>query len=421
MNLKREIKYLLGFILFYVFFYLFPFQERILQGLKEGALLLNWYAREHVLFCLIPAFYIAGAISTFISKESVLKYLGPDASKVPAFLVASVSGSILSVCSCTVLPLFAGLYLQGAGIGPATTFLYSGPAINVLAIVLSAKVLGLNIGIARAIGSISMGILIGIIMHFLFRESEKQRLSSFQGFQAEKGLSLGKSSFFLGTLIAILLVATSQLQFKWPLLYLLYLLLLTEMRVFFNIDLKTIVISAVLVLFLDFIQPYREISFIGGVILISYIANKKRGILGEWFDNSYILAKQIFPLLFLGVFTSGFLFGGVEGEGYIPKRFIETFFGGTGFLTHLLSATTTALMYFATLTEVPIIQGLMAQGVKAGPALAMLLAGPAVSLPSLLVLRAIMGTKKTLTYALLVIIISSIYGYFYQIFFSIKP
>ncbi|MGC9018060.1 MAG: permease, partial [Caldimicrobium sp.] len=148
----------------------------------------------------MPAFYIAGAISTFISKESVLKYLGPYASKVPAFLVASVSGSILSVCSCTVLPLFAGLYLQGAGIGPATTFLYSGPAINVLAIVLSAKVLGPNIGIARAIGSISMGILIGIIMHFLFRESEKQRLSSFQGFQAEKGLSLGKSSFFLGTL-----------------------------------------------------------------------------------------------------------------------------------------------------------------------------------------------------------------------------
>ncbi|MEZ0343557.1 MAG: permease [Caldimicrobium sp.] len=418
MDLRREIKFIVGFILFYAFFYLFPYPERILQGLKEGVLLLSWYAREHVLYCLVPAFFIAGAISTFISKESVLKYLGPDSPKVFAFLVASVAGTVLAVCSCTVLPLFAGLYLQGAGIGPATTFLYSGPAINVLAIVLSAKVLGLDIGIARALGSISMGILIGILMHFIFREFEKQRLSGFQGFQAEKGLSFEKSVFFLATLVAILLIATSNLPYKWPLLYLFYLLLLVEMKGFFNMSFKNLAFSAIIVLALAIFQPYKEIPFIAGVILVSYLANKEKGILGEWFDNSYILAKQIFPLLFIGVFVSGFFLGGIEGEGYIPKRFIEALLGGTGFFTHLLSAVITALMYFATLTEVPIIQGLMAQGVKEGPALAMLLAGPAVSLPSLLVLRAIMGTKRTLTYAILVIIISAFYGYLYQILFT---
>ncbi len=418
MDLKREIKYLTGFVFFFAFFYFFPVPERILQGLKEGALLLSWYAKEHVLFCLIPAFFIAGAISTFISKESVLKYLGPDSSKVFAFLVASVSGTVLAVCSCTVLPLFAGLYLQGAGIGPATTFLYSGPAINVLAIVLSAKVLGLNIGIARAIGSISMGILIGVLMHFIFRKSEKKRLSGFQGFHAEKGLSLGKATLFLATLVAILLIATSKLSFKWPFLYLLYLLLLYEMKLFFGVALKGLIISSLLVILSYFATPYKEIPFILGVISVSYLANKSGGILTEWFDNSYILAKQIFPLLFLGVFVSGFFLGGVEGEGYIPKRFIEGLLGGTGFITHFLSAVITALMYFATLTEVPIIQGLMAQGVKVGPALSMLLAGPAVSLPSILVLRAIMGTKRTLTYVLLVVLISALYGYIYQIIFG---
>lgn len=416
MDLKREFKYVVFFVLFFAFFYYFPFPERILQGLKEGALLLNWYAREHVLFCLVPAFFIAGAISTFISKESVLKYLGPDSPKVFAFLIASVSGTILAVCSCTVLPLFAGLYLQGAGIGPATTFLYSGPAINVLAIVLSAKVLGLKIGVARAIGSISMGILIGIFMHFIFRQSERQRLSGFTGFSAEKGLSLGKSSLFLSTLVAILLVATSKLLYKWQLLYLLYLLLLFEMRAFFKVSSLGLVISALLVLVLALVQPYQEVPFILAVLLVSYLANREKGLLREWFDNSYILAKQIFPLLFLGVFISGFFLGGMEGEGYIPKRYIEAFLGGTGFLTHLLAAIITALMYFATLTEVPIIQGLMAQGVKAGPALAMLLAGPAVSLPSLLVLRAIMGLKRTLTYALLVVLISALFGYLFQLF-----
>lgn len=418
MDLKREIKFIAGLGIFLAFFYIFPFPERIFQGVREGVLLLSWYAREHVLFCLVPAFFIAGAIATFISKESIFKYLGPNSPKGLSLLIASVAGTILAVCSCTVLPLFAGLYLHGAGIGPATTFLYSGPAINVLAIVLSAKVLGINIGIARALGSISMGILIGVLMQFFFRESEKKRLSEVQAFRGEKGLSLGKSVLFLSTLVGILLIATSSLSIKGPLLYLLYVLLLSEMTIFFKVSVWYSLISALIVLILWLLQPHREIPFMAGVIFVSYISNKKKGLLGEWFDNSYILAKQIFPLLFLGVFISGFFLGGSEGEGYIPKRFIESLLGGTDFLTHLFSAVITALMYFATLTEVPIIQGLMAQGVKSGPALSMLLAGPAVSLPSLLVLKTIMGPKKTLTYALLLIIISAFYGYLYQIIFG---
>ncbi len=418
MDLRREIKYLILFSAFFLFLYLFPFPERILKGVREGVLLLHWYAKEHVLFCLIPAFFIAGAISTFISKESVLKYLGPESPKVLAFLVASVSGTVLAVCSCTVLPLFAGLYLQGAGLGPATTFLYSGPAINVLAIVLTAKVLGINLGIARALGSTSMGILLGVFMHLLFKKSEKRRIASLTPQAYEKGLSLFHSISFLGILVAILLIATSKLPFKWPLLYVIYLFLLIQLYLFFGVSLKALLFKASLVTLLALMIPYKEIPFLGAVLLTSLVANAQKGLLREWFDNSYILAKQIFPLLFLGVFFSGFFLGGLEGEGYIPKSYIEALLGGTGLLTHLFSALITALMYFATLTEVPIIQGLMSQGVKAGPALAMLLAGPAVSLPSLLVLKAVIGPKKTLTYAILVIIISALYGYFYQMIIS---
>lgn len=415
MDFKKELKILFGFLFFFIFFYLFPYPERILQGLKEGTLLLHYYIREHVLYCLVPAFFIAGAISTFISKEAVFKWLGPSAPKPIAFIVASVSGTILAVCSCTVLPLFAGLYLQGAGIGPATTFLYSGPAINILAIVLTGKVLGAKLGIARAIGSISMGILLGVLMHFIFKESEKKRLEGLPSFPAQKDITFLQSLSFLTILILILIIATSKIVFKWYLLYILFILLLIQLNKIFKIPLKVVVVVLGVLTLLAIISPLKEIPFMGGVLIISYLANSQKGLLREWFDNSYILAKQIFPLLFIGVFVAGFFLGGASGEGYIPKVYIESFLGGEGFLTHIVASFITALMYFATLTEVPIIQGLLSQGVKVGPALAMLLAGPAVSLPSLLVLKSIIGTKRTITYAFLVVLISALYGFFYQI------
>lgn len=418
MDLRKEIKVLVTSFSFFIFFYLFPYPDRILQGLKEGALLLNWYVKEHVIYCLIPAFFIAGAISTFISKEAVFKWLGPTAPKPIAFIVASISGTILAVCSCTVLPLFAGLYLQGAGIGPASTFLYSGPAINVLAIVLTGKVLGFNMGLARAIGSISMGILVGLIMHLLFRASERKRVENLTTQPLKKGLSLSKSILFLISLILILLIATSKLIYKWYILYLLFIGLLFQFYFFFKLSwIKLLIVFAIISL-IAYLIPYKEIPFLTGTFIISYLANSSKGLLREWFENSYILAKQIFPLLLIGVFISGFFLGGISGEGYIPKIYIESFLGGRDFITHLVSAMVTALMYFATLTEIPIIQGLMSHGVKTGPALAMLLAGPALSLPSLLVLKSIIGPKKTLFYALLVVFFSAIYGYIYEIMMS---
>lgn len=412
MNLRREIGALTIFSAIFIFLYIFPAEDRIFQGLREGILLLRLYAQEHVLYCLIPAFFVAGAIGTFISKQAVLKYLGPSAPKILSFAIASVAGTILAVCSCTVLPLFAGLYLRGAGLGPAVTFLYSGPAINVLAIILTARILGLELGLARVLGAISMGIILGIVMHFLFRKSERERETHFVEVH-EKVLPLSQSLTLLGTLLGILIFAISRLPQKELLLYLLFLLLLFQFYLFYKTSLKIILFTISIVTFTILISPYREIPFVMGTVLVSYIANSNRGPLREWFDNTYILAKQIFPFLFIGVFLAGFFFGGYEGEGFVPKTYVEKFIGGTSFFTHLLVALLTALMYFATLTEIPILQGLLNQGVKMGPALAMLLAGPAVSLPSLLVLRTIIGLKKTLAYALLVVLMSSIYGYLF--------
>lgn len=416
MNIKEELKTLTLFIVIFAFLYFFPAEKRIIQGTTEGVLLLNWYAKEHVLFCLIPAFFIAGAIATFISKESVLKHFGPGSSRVKAYLIASVSGAILAVCSCTILPLFAGLYFQGAGIGPATTFLYSGPAINILAIVLSARVLGLKIGVARAIGSITMGILVGLLMGVTFKKSEKKRIESIiSSTTGPQGLSLFQSASFVATLCAILIVATSSFSFKWELLFAIFLILLLELNLYFKIPKMWLIAIGLVVLMAGLIQPYKEIPYIVGIILISFVANKDKKLLKEWFTNSYILAKQIFPLLFIGVFLSGFFLGNINREGYIPRKIIEGLLGGEDILTHLFSAIVTALMYFATLTEVPIIQGLMAQGVKAGPALTMLLAGPAVSLPSILVLKSTIGPKRTLTYVSYVVIVSTLYGYLFQL------
>ncbi|MCS7149629.1 MAG: permease [Caldimicrobium sp.] len=421
MNLKKELKYLITFLLLFTFFYVFPAPERILQGIKEGTLLLRLYIREHFLFCLVPAFFVAGAISTFLSKESIIRLLGPSSPKALAYLVASVSGTIIAVCSCTVLPLFAGLYLQGVGLGPAITFLYSGPAINILAMILTAKVLGLNIGLARTIGSITMSILLGILMHLFFKGSEPQRKIPSLETKGASEMSLGikKSICLLLTLVGILIIGTSKFSFKEPLLFLFYALLLIELYIFLGLSVNKVFLALSIVTLSALLFPSIEIPFVFGVFMVSYYSNSSRGLLKEWFDQSYLLARQIFPWLFLGVFMAGFLLGGVEGEGYIPKRVIEELLGGNSFFTYLLASILTALMYFATLTEVPIIQGLLAQGIDAGLAITMLLAGPALSLPSLLVLKAIIGPKKTLVYASLVVFLSALYGFLYQIMVKI--
>jgi hypothetical protein len=364
--------------------YFVPFADPAVQNaIAEALLLLQDYARQHVILCLIPAFFIAGAISVFVSQASVIKYFGPQARKLLAYSVASVSGSILAVCSCTVLPLFAGIYTRGAGIGPATAFLYSGPAINVLAIILTAKVLGIRLGVARAVGAVAFSVIIGLLMHLIFRRAPQGAAA--QGFvavpDARGERPLAKTAAYFGVMVAILVAI------NWgksdPSLALWYFI-------------------------------YRVKWLIGGVLalVLAWMLVRwfRKDELRDWTLSTWIFAKQIFPLLFAGVLISGFLLGRPGHEGIIPGRWVERLVGGNSLGANLFASVAGALMYFATLTEVPILQGLLGSGMGQGPALALLLAGPALSLPSMLVIRQVMGTARALTYIALVIVMSTITG-----------
>jgi len=367
--------------------YFIPFSNLSVQNaLSEAFLLLQGYAREHVLLCLVPAFFIAGAISVFVSQASVIKYFGPQARKLLAYSVASVSGSILAVCSCTVLPLFAGIYTRGAGIGPATAFLYSGPAINVLAIILTAKVLGIRLGVARAAGAIVFSIIIGLLMHLIFhREQQDAKPAGFvTAPETREERSLGKTAAYFAVMVSIL--------------------------VFINWGKSDPSMAA-------WYFIYRIKWIIGGTLALALLWMLVRWFqrpeLHDWSFSTWIFAKQIFPLLFAGVLVSGFLLGRPGHEGIIPSEWVGRLVGGNSLGANLFASVAGALMYFATLTEVPILQGLIGSGMGQGPALALLLAGPALSLPSMLVIRQVMGTRKALVYILLVVGMSTASGIIY--------
>jgi len=209
MNLKKDWKPLSAITaVFLVAFYLPVGSLRFDNALLEGLHLVKWYAQEHVILCLLPAFLIAGAIAAFVSRASVMKYLGAGANKVLAYGVASVSGSILAVCSCTILPLFAGIYRMGAGLGPAIAFLYAGPAINVLAIILTARVLGLELGIARAIGAVLFSIVIGLLMHLIFRKEETEKAKTEMVMpESDVERPLWQNAVYFAAMVAILVFA----------------------------------------------------------------------------------------------------------------------------------------------------------------------------------------------------------------------
>jgi len=354
----------------------------------EGFALLKEYAREHVLLCLVPAFFIAGAISVFVSKGSVIKYFGAQARKILSYSVASVSGTILAVCSCTVLPLFAGIYTRGAGIGPATAFLYSGPAINVLAIILTAKVLGYKLGLARAIGAVVFAVIIGLLMHFIFQKKE-HRDSGDEEFvameEAKAGRPLWKNALYFASMVGFLVFI------NWG-----------------KADDASFGLWMII---------YRAKWIVGGALLVilAWMLWKwfRKGEIKEWMDSTWFFSKQILPLLFVGVLIAGFLLGRPGHEGVIPGRWVASFVGGNSLWANLFASVSGALMYFATLTEVPILQGLLGSGMGQGPALALLLAGPALSLPNMLVIRSIIGTKKTLVYTGLVVVMATISGLLY--------
>jgi uncharacterized membrane protein YraQ (UPF0718 family) len=385
-------KYALILVLVFLAAFFIPFGKTNVQGaVLEAFLMLQDYARQHVLLCLIPAFFIAGAIGVFISKDSVIKYLGPKANKVLSYGVASCSGTVLAVCSCTVLPLFAGIYTRGAGIGPATAFLYSGPAINVLAIIMTGKVLGWQLGLARAAGAVAFAVIIGLLMQALFgRECQKERDDSpFAGEEAgsRDDRPLGKTALYFAVMIAILVFI------NWG-----------------KSDPSLAVWHAI----------YRAKWVIGGalaaVLAVMILRWFEKGELKEWTAASWGFAKQIFPLLFGGVLVAGFLLGRAGHEGIVPSEWVARLVGGNGLGANLFASVAGAFMYFATLTEVPILQGLLGSGMGQGPALALLLAGPALSLPSMLVIRSILGTKKTVVYILLVMVMATITGMIYGTF-----
>jgi uncharacterized membrane protein YraQ (UPF0718 family) len=409
---------------FLIFFYLPVDSSRLRGAVIESLALTKWYAQEHVMLCLVPAFFIAGAIAVFVSQASVMKYLGAKANKVLSYGVASVSGTILAVCSCTVLPLFAGIYRMGAGLGPATAFLYSGPAINVLAIVLTARVLGLELGVARAVGAIGFSVIIGLLMHLIYRKEETEKVNAQTATpEPEVNRPLWQNGLYFAAMVAILVFANwgkpDETSGFWHLVYS-YKWLFTgiasvafgAMLIFwFKLSIIAIGITALATAVIALIFPHEPLlAFSAAVVGLSIITSRREDESGEWFSQTWGFAKQILPLLFGGVLVAGLLLGRPGMEGLIPSRWISGSVGGNSLWANLFASVAGAFMYFATLTEVPILQGLIGNGMGKGPALALLLAGPALSLPNMLVIRSIMGTKKTVVFVSLVIVMATMTG-----------
>ena len=514
MDWKREWKVLAGMVaVFLAFFYLPIGWPRFDNAVGESLALVKWYAREHVLLCLVPAFFIAGAIGVFVSQASVMKYLGARANKVLAYGVAAVSGSILAVCSCTILPLFTGIYRMGAGLGPAIAFLYSGPAISVLAIVLTARILGPELGIARAVGAISFSVIIGLVMHLIYRKEELQKATVQMAMpEPEVKRPLWQNAAFFAALVGILVfvnwgapreftftttdgqsftaavikeaetptspdatmslkitegplaneepvlvkytdvrertplagVSTSIWQVKWIITTAFAVALGLVLVLWFGLTWWKVLTAGVPAAVLAIILPtdglWIMIPFAAATLGLSAITSTNKGEAGEWFGSTWGFAKQILPLLFFGVLVAGFLLGRVDKEGIIPNESVQmlvgetpdTFLKVTGLAggpweatvqavwslwTNLFASVFGAFMYFATLTEVPILQGLIGSGMGKGPALTLLLSGPSLSLPSMLVIRGVLGTQKTVVYVSLVIVMSTIAGMIFGAFF----
>jgi len=380
---KEWQKFILMVIAFLVFFYI-PV-ELIHYGnpLFEALILAKLYAREHVLLCLIPAFFIAGAISVFVSHASVIKYFGEKANKILAYGVASVSGAILAVCSCTVLPLFSGIYKRGAGLGPATAFLYSGPAINVLAVIMTARILGWELGVARALGAVLFSIVVGFLMYLIFIKEERQRNENGAiMFGEEVSRPLWKNALYFASMVGVLIFA------NWG---------------------KSQAGDSGLWTAISSVKWVITVVFLA-VLLYTIIKWFQKTELKEWTVATWGFAKQIMPLLLLGVLFAGLLLGRPGHEGLIPSWVIKELVGGNSLVANFFASIVGAFMYFATLTEVPILQGLIGAGMGKGPALALLLAGPALSLPNMLVVRSVIGTEKTIVYVSLVVVMATISG-----------
>lgn len=443
MEIKKELKILGWIVVVFGGLFFLPIENTSFNTAIVATLdLIRWYAREHVILCLLPAFFIAGVISVFVSQASVLKYFGANAKKWLAYTVASLSGTILAVCSCTILPLFSSIHKRGAGLGPAIAFLYSGPAINILAIILTARILGFEMGVARIIGAVTFSIVIGVIMSLIYRKEEKEKREEQINFPSiPEKRPVWQTSFHFFTLVLILVFAnwgkpvgddTSSLwyyiwTYKWYItgvfsLFLVYSLIRILKIKWLWVLLAVISTIASIILAKLFITEAKMIPMVPmvvGVAALSIITlfDKKDAGNKEWTLSTWDFAKKIMPMMFIGIVIAGFLLGSTHDNtviaGVIPNSWISTLVGGNSLFSNFFASISGAFMYFATLTEVPIVQGLIASGMGKGPALALLLAGPALSLPSMLVIRGVMGTQKTVVYVLLVVIMATITGLIY--------
>jgi len=443
MEHKKELKILLWIILIFGGAFFLPIEiERFTTAIAATLDLVKWYAREHVVLCLLPAFFIAGVISVFVSQGSVLKYFGANAKKWLAYTVAAVSGTILAVCSCTILPLFSSIHKRGAGLGPAIAFLYSGPAINILAIILTARILGFEMGVARTIGAVSFSVLIGLAMAVIYRKEEKiKKEAQMKIAILPEKRPLSQTSFHFFTLVLILVFAnwgspanndTTSLwyylwHFKWYITgifsiflgYSLIFILKINWKWVLLAALATIISAIISTIFIENSKLSPLVPMLVGIASLATITllDKTDDDNREWTFSTWGFAKQILPLLGIGVITAGFLLGSThDGKtiaGIIPNEWIEWLVGGNSLFSNFFASFIGAFMYFATLTEVPILQGLIASGMGKGPALALLLAGPSLSLPNMLVIKDVMGTQKTIVYVVLVIILSTFAGIIY--------
>jgi uncharacterized protein len=434
MEWKKELTILAWISAAFAAAFLLPIESPRFQEAVGATLdLTRWYAREHVILCLLPAFFIAGVIAVFVSQGAVMKYFGARAKKWAAYSVASVSGSILAVCSCTILPLFSSIHKRGAGLGPAIAFLYSGPAINILAIILTARILGFEMGLARVIGAVSFSVIIGVLMSLIYRKEERAKREEQLNFpEMPEKRPLWQTSFHFFTLVFILVFANWGdpgegaggawhwlWAYKWHLTAFFSLLLAISLILILKIKWWRVTLVAVAVAITAAISVNALLTMLVGIAGLSLItmfepAGEENR---EWALSTWDFAKQIMPLLALGVIIAGFLLGSTHDDtrlaGIIPNEWIAMLVGGNSVYANFFASIIGAFMYFATLTEVPILQGLMAAGMGKGPALALLLAGPSLSLPNMLVIRGVMGTQKTLVYVALVVVMASLAGMAY--------
>lgn len=440
METKKELKILFGIVAIFAAVFFMPLQSiRFTTAIDATLDLAQWYAREHVVLCLLPAFFIAGVIAVFVSQSSVLKYFGANAKKWLSYTVAAVSGGILAVCSCTILPLFTSIHKRGAGLGPAVAFLYSGPAISVLSIILTARILGLEMGIARVIGAVLFSVVIGLAMAFIFRKEEKAKQEQQMNIiPAPENRPMWQTAFHFFTLVLILVFANlgapasndtglwqTLFIYKWYVVGVLSVLLCGSLVWILKLKVVWVLLGAIItassaILSNSFIPNEKLIPLVPMLVAITCLSvvlllDKNNEENRDWLFSSWGFAKQIMPLLAVGVVTAGFLLGSTHDDtslaGIIPNEWIQWAVGGNSLLSNFLASFTGAFMYFATLTEVPIIQGLLASGMGKGPALALLLAGPSLSLPSMLVINQVLGFKKTVVFVVLVISMATVSGW----------